>query len=178
MPSQYAQGVGYGGGDGGDSKLRLNDASGTVILTAGGGAGSKTTVQGGVQGPIRVNGASTGGTATVNTSISSGSPGFVYSAGAGTTSGGTTITNADARNGNNGPAGGTCSGDNCAIAGLDGADNGFGFGGGAGGSTSPSAGNNALNGGGGGGGGGTTASIVRNGGSGGAGYLTHTWVRI
>ena len=103
-----------------ESLMGLQDLAGTI----GGGGGSKTTSQSYVQGPMRAVAATTGGSASTNTSVSG--FGFITS---GSTSSGTSISAGSRASGSSGGAGTACSGDNCAVAGASGGASTFASGG-------------------------------------------------
>jgi hypothetical protein len=155
------------------SNTTLSGASTGPIFTLGGGVGGSGT-GGGVQGPLRNNNPSSGGNATLGTSLSTG-----------TTVDGENITtftsgpNSTFNSGGNGVAGVTgtnCGGDNCHVNGGTGGDSYNGnVNGGTAGSPDSTDGGDGLQGSGGGGGG---AENATQGGDGGAGELIYRFLRI
>ena len=166
-------------GDGGDTVLS-GSTTGTIFTLTGGEGGSGTG--GGVQGPLRTNNPSAGGTATINASV--------ITSGTFRESNGATVTFATATTLNDGPVGsynnsgngiagvtGTnCSGDNCHVNGGTGAASYNGnIAGGTPGSPDSTNGGNGSRGSGGGGGG---AENVTQGGDGGTGEIEYRFLRI
>jgi len=151
----------------------LSGASTGAIFSLGGGVGGSAS-GGGVQGPLRNNSPSAGGTATLGSSLSTG-----------TTVDGiniTTFTSGEVgtfNSGGDGVAGtnpGNCGGDNCQITGgVGGASYNGNVSGGAGGVASSSAGGDGSQGSGAGGGG---AQNQTSGGDGGAGEIKYRFLRI
>ena len=166
-------------GNGGNTVLS-GSTTGTIFTLTGGQGGSGTG--GGVQGPLRTNNPSAGGTATINASvITSGT--FRESNGA-TVTFATAVTLDDGpvgsyNNSGNGIAGVTgtnCSGDNCHVNGGTGAASYNGnIAGGTPGSPDSTNGGNGSRGSGGGGGG---AENVTQGGDGGTGEIEYRFLRI
>jgi len=159
-------------GNGGATSIS-GSSSGSLFSLAGGTGGSGTG--GGVQGPLRSNNASAGGSATLSGTVLT----------SGTTLDGLNITSF-----NSGPVGtfnqsgdgvagtnpGNCSGDNCQITGgVGGASYAGNVSGGAGGVASSSAGGNGTRGSGAGGGG---AQGQTSGGTGGAGEVNYRFLRM
>jgi|TARA_R110002073_G_scaffold76448_1_gene185625 hypothetical protein len=148
-------------------------STGLLFSLAGGGGGSASG--GGVQGPLRSNSPSSGGTATLGSSLSSG-----------TTVDGLNITtfnsgpNNTFNSGGAGVAGVTgtnCGGDNCTVAGGNGADSYNGnINGGSGGPNGNTGGSVGTQGSGGGGGGAEPGSS--NGAVGGVGEMVYRFLRI
>ncbi len=151
----------------------LTGASTGAIFSLGGGVGGSAS-GGGVQGPLRSNNNGSGGTATLGSSLSSG-----------TTVDGINITSFNTgevgsfNQGGDGVAGtnpGNCGGDNCQITGgVGGASYNGNVSGGAGGVASSSAGGDGSQGSGAGGGG---AQNQTSGGDGGAGEMKYRFIRI
>ena len=178
-----AKGTGDGynvtAGNGGNTLLS-GSTTGTIFTLTGGVGGSGTG--GGVQGPLRTNNPSTGGTATINASvITSGT--FRESNGA-TVTFITAVTLDDGpvgsyNNAGNGVAGVTgtnCGGDNCHVNGGTGAASYNGnIAGGTPGSPDSTDGGNGSRGSGGGGGG---AENVTQGGNGGTGEIQYRFLRV
>ena len=135
------------------------------LFTLGGGGGA-SAAGGGVQGPLRSNTAGTGGTATISTSLSSGTT----TDGINITSlnGGPTGTFNQGGAGGDGTTNGNCSGDNCSIAGSTGGASYNGNVAGGGASTAGTRGS--------GGGGGNHP--LSGGGAGGAGEINYRFMRI
>jgi len=109
--------------DAGTNTTLSGSTTGSIFTLGAGGGASGTG--GGVQGPLRTNTAGTAGTATIDgTAVTSGifadSDNSVKNV-TSNTSGPTTTFN-DSGNGAAGDNNGNCSGDNCQIAGSDGAD--------------------------------------------------------
>jgi len=178
-----AKGTGDGynvtAGNGGNTLLS-GSTTGTIFTLTGGVGGSGTG--GGVQGPLRTNNPSAGGTATINASvITSGT--FRESNGA-TVTFITAVTLDDGpvgsyNNAGNGVAGVTgtnCGGDNCHVNGGTGAASYNGnIAGGTPGSPDSTDGGNGSRGSGGGGGG---AENVTQGGNGGTGEIQYRFLRV
>jgi hypothetical protein len=178
-----AKGTGDGynvtAGNGGNT-LVSGSTTGTIFTLTGGVGGSGTG--GGVQGPLRTNNPSAGGTATINASvITSGT--FRESNGA-TVTFITAVTLDDGpvgsyNNAGNGVAGVTgtnCGGDNCHVNGGTGAASYNGnIAGGTPGSPDSTDGGNGSRGSGGGGGG---AENVTQGGNGGTGEIQYRFLRV
>ena len=164
----------------GGNTLLSGSTTGTIFTLTGGVGGSGTG--GGVQGPLRTNNPSTGGTATINASvITSGT--FRESNGA-TVTFITAVTLDDGpvgsyNNAGNGVAGVTgtnCGGDNCHVNGGTGAASYNGnIAGGTPGSPDSTDGGNGSRGSGGGGGG---AENVTQGGNGGTGEIQYRFLRV
>ena len=166
-------------GNGGTTSLS-GSTTGTIFNLTGGQGGSGTG--GGVQGPLRTNNPSAGGTATVSASVlTSGT--FRESNGATVTFATTTTlddgpvgTYNNAGNGVAGVTGSNCSGDNCHISGGTGAASYNGnIAGGTAGFPDSTPGGPGTRGSGGGGGG---AENQTNGGDGGAGEIRYRFLRI
>jgi len=109
--------------DAGTNTTLSGSTTGSIFTLGAGGGASGTG--GGVQGPLRTNTAGTAGTATIDgTAVTSGifadSDNSVKNV-TSNTSGPTTTFN-DSGNGAAGDNNGNCNGDNCQIAGSDGAD--------------------------------------------------------
>ena len=166
-------------GNGGTTALS-GSSTGTIFSLTGGVGGSGTG--GGVQGPLRSNNPSSGGTATITaTVLTSGT--FKEANGASVTFG-TAVTLDDgpvgsynnAGNGVAGVTGSNCSGDNCHVNGGTGATSYNGnIAGGTPGSPDSTNGGDGTRGSGGGGGG---AENVTQGGDGGAGEIEYRFLRI
>ena len=162
----------------------LTSAAAGSIFTLGAGGGSQGT-GGGVQGPLRTNTRGAAGTATVGTSLTSGT--FRDSDGVtknlSTLTGVPTSTFNDSGNGAQGDLSGSgnCGGDNCRINGFDGGDSFDGnVAGGTGGSSS-GAGTNGGQGTRGSGGGGGAAQVnagSTNGGVGGDGEIVYRFIKV
>ena len=166
----------YNGSSGPGGDTTLSGATTGPLFTLGGG-GAASVSGGGVQGPLRTNTASSGGTRS----------GFASLITSGTTVDGLDITsfNSGPRNTFNqqgdGTAGvnpGNCSGDNCTIGGGDGGDSFAGSSntGGTGGANGNTAGTAGTRGAGGGGGGTEPGSSA--GGAGGAGEIVLRYLRM
>lgn len=166
----------YSGSSGAGGSTTLSGSTTGALFTLGGG-GAASVSGGGVQGPLRTNTASTGGTRS----------GFGTSLSSGTTVDGlniTTFTSGPVGSFNqqgDGAAGenpGNCGGDNCTIGGGDGGDpyNGSLTTGGTGGANGNTAGTAGTRGGGGGGGG--TEPGSSEGAAGGAGEIIYRFMRI
>jgi hypothetical protein len=166
----------YSGNSGTGGNTTLSGSSSGSIFTLGGG-GAASVSGGGVQGPLRSNSASTGGTRS----------GFATPRSSGTTVDGLNITSFQSGprgafnqqgNGDAGANPGNCSGDNCTIGGGDGGDpyGGSVTTGGTGGANGNTAGTAGTQGGGGGGGGTEPGSSA--GGAGGAGEFIFRFMRI
>ena len=166
----------YSGSSGPGGDTTLSGATTGPLFTLGGG-GAASVSGGGVQGPLRTNTASTGGTRS----------GFASLITSGTTVDGLDITsfNSGPRNTFNqqgdGTAGanpGNCGGDNCTIGGGDGGDSFAGSSntGGTGGANGTIAGTAGTRGAGGGGGGTEPGSSA--GGAGGAGEIVLRYLRM
>ena len=166
----------YSGTSGAGGNTTVTGSTTGPLLTLNGG-GSASVSGGGVQGPLRSNSASTGGSlGTLATRLTSG-----------TTTDGlniTTFNSGPANSFNSAGAGvagtnpGNCGGDNCTIGGgVGGASyNGFAGTGGTSGSNGSTAGGDGSRGGGGGGGG--TEPGSSSGGDGGAGEVNYRFMRI
>lgn len=161
-------------GPGGDTSIS-GSSSGALFALGGGGAVSVSG--GGVQGPLRTNNPSTGGSRTITATPRS----------TGTTVDGLNITSFQSGprgafnqqgDGTAGTNPGNCSGDNCTIGGGDGGDpyGGSVTTGGTGGANGNTAGTAGTQGGGGGGGGTEPGSSA--GGAGGDGELIFRFLRI
>ena len=161
-------------GPGGDTSIS-GSSSGALFALGGGGAVSVSG--GGVQGPLRTNNPSTGGSRTITATPRS----------TGTTVDGLNITSFQSGprgafnqqgDGTAGANPGNCSGDNCTIGGGDGGDpyGGSVTTGGTGGANGNTAGTAGTQGGGGGGGG--TEPGSSQGGAGGDGELIFRFLRI
>ena len=161
----------------------LSGSSTGSIFSLGGGGGA-SGINGDVAGPLRTNTAGSAGSATVSTSVSSGT--FVNASNVGvnlsTLTSGPTGTFNDSGNGAAGGNNGNCSGDNCRIGGSTGGasynDN---VSGGSGGSSAGSgtAGGAGTRGSGGGGGSAQIPSIgSTDGGNGGAGEIKFRYIRV
>ena len=166
----------YSGSSGNGGDTTLSGSSTGALFTLGGG-GAASVSGGGVQGPLRSNTASTGGTRS----------GFGTALSSGTTVDGLNITSFQSGprgsfnqqgDGTAGANPGNCSGDNCTIGGGDGGDpyNGSLTTGGTGGANGNTAGTAGTQGGGGGGGG--TEPGSSSGAAGGAGELIYRFLRI
>lgn len=164
----------YSGSSGAGGTTSISGASTNAVFSLGGG-GPSSVSGGGVQGPLRNNNPSTGGTATLGSSLSSG-----------TTVDGLNITtfnsgpNSTFNSGGDGVAGGNpgnCGGDNCTIGGGDGGDsyNGNIQGGSGAPNGSSSAGAAGI---GAGGGGGGTEPGSSSGSAGGVGEIVYRFLRI
>ena len=169
-----AGGGGYSGSSGAGGTTSVSGTSTNAVFSLGGG-GPSSVSGGGVQGPLRNNNPSTGGTATLGSSLSSG-----------TTVDGLNITtfnsgpNSTFNSGGGGAIGGNpgnCSGDNCTIGGGDGGDsyNGNIQGGSGAPNGSSSAGSAGI---GAGGGGGGTEPGSSSGSAGGVGEIVYRFLRI
>ena len=160
----------------------LSGSSTGSIFSLGGGGGA-SGINGDVAGPLRTNTAGSAGSATVSTSVSSGT--FVNASNVGvnlsTLTSGPTGTFNDSGNGAAGGNNGNCSGDNCRIGGSTGGASYDGnVSGGSGGSSAGSgtAGGAGTRGSGGGGGSAQIPSIgSTNGGNGGAGEIKFRFIR-
>ena len=160
----------------------LSGSSTGSIFSLGGGGGA-SGINGDVAGPFRTNTAGSAGSATVSTSVSSGT--FVNASNVGvnlsTLTSGPTGTFNDSGNGAAGGNNGNCSGDNCRIGGSTGGASYDGnVSGGSGGSSAGSgtAGGAGTRGSGGGGGSAQIPSIgSTNGGNGGAGEIKFRFIR-
>ena len=166
----------YSGSSGTGGSTTLSGATTGPIFTLGGGAAASVS-GGGVQGPLRTNNASTGGTRS----------GFATAITSGTTVDGLDITSftGGPRGTFNQPGDGTaganpgnCGGDNCTIGGGDGGDSFAGSSntGGTGGANGNTAGTAGTRGAGGGGGGTEPGSSA--GGAGGAGEIVFRYLRL
>jgi len=164
----------YSGSSGAGGTTSISGASTNAVFSLGGG-GPSSVSGGGVQGPLRNNNPSTGGTATLGSSLSSG-----------TTVDGLNITtfnsgpNSTFNSGGDGVEGGNpgnCGGDNCTIGGGDGGDsyNGNIQGGSGAPNGSSSAGAAGI---GAGGGGGGTEPGSSSGSAGGVGEIVYRFLRI
>ena len=159
-------------GNGGTTSIS-GSSTGSLFSLAGGTGGSGTG--GGVQGPLRSNNASVGGSATLSGTVLT----------SGTTLDGLNITSFNSgpvgtfNQSGNGVAGtnpGNCGGDNCQITGgVGGASYAGNVSGGAGGVASSSVGGNGTRGSGAGGGG---AQGRTDGGTGGAGEVNYRFLRM
>ena len=168
-------------GNGGTTSLSGNSTGSIFSLAVGtGGSG----LNGGVQGPLRQNNASSAGIATVyKSALTTSSLSFKESNGATVTIGtavtlddGPTSTFNQSGNGVAGTNPGNCSGDNCQITGgVGGASYSGVISGGSGGVASSSAGGAGSRGSGGGGGG---AQNVTGGGAGGGGEIYYRFLRL
>ena len=165
---------------GGTTSLSGSSTGSIFSLEGGGGASG---INGDVAGPFRTNTAGSAGSATVSTSVSSGT--FVNASNVGvnlsTLTSGPTGTFNDSGNGAAGGNNGNCSGDNCRIGGSTGGASYDGnVSGGSGGSSAGSgtAGGAGTRGSGGGGGSAQIPSIgSTNGGNGGAGEIKFRFIR-
>ena len=161
----------------------LSGSSTGSIFSLGGGGGA-SGINGDVAGPLRTNTAGSAGSATVSTSVSSGT--FVNASNVGvnlsTLTSGPTGTFNDSGNGAAGGNNGNCSGDNCRIGGSTGGASYDGnVSGGSGGSSAGSgtAGGAGTRGSGGGGGSAQIPSIgATDGGNGGAGEIKFRYIRV
>ena len=161
----------------------LSGSSTGSIFSLGGGGGA-SGINGDVAGPFRTNTAGSAGSATVSTSVSSGT--FVNASNVGvnlsTLTSGPTGTFNDSGNGAAGGNNGNCSGDNCRIGGsTGGASYNGNVSGGSGGSSAGSgtAGGAGTRGSGGGGGSAQIPSIgSTDGGNGGAGEIKFRYIRV
>ena len=161
----------------------LSGSSTGSIFSLGGGGGA-SGINGDVAGPFRTNTAGSAGSATVSTSVSSGT--FVNASNVGvnlsTLTSGPTGTFNDSGNGAAGGNNGNCSGDNCRIGGsTGGACYDGNVSGGSGGSSAGSgtAGGVGTRGSGGGGGSAQIPSIgSTDGGNGGAGEIKFRYIRV
>ena len=161
----------------------LSGSSTGSIFSLGGGGGA-SGINGDVAGPLRTNTAGSAGSATVSTSVSSGT--FVNASNVGvnlsTLTSGPTGTFNDSGNGAAGGNNGNCSGDNCRIGGsTGGASYNGNVSGGSGGSSAGSgtAGGAGTRGSGGGGGSAQIPSIgSTDGGNGGAGEIKFRYIRV
>ena len=173
----------YSGNSGAGGNTSISGSVSGALFTLQGGQPASVS-GGGVQGPLRSNTASTGGTLTIDaskrlatfsttdglTQASTGSSGFT---------GGQTQSFNDAGAGAAGANPGNCGGDNCTIGGGDGGDS-YGSGGnnisgGTGGPNGNTSGTAGTQGSGGGGGGTEPGSSA--GGAGGAGEITYRFLR-
>ena len=166
----------YSGSSGTGGSTTLSGATTGPIFTLGGGAAASVS-GGGVQGPLRTNNASTGGTRS----------GFATAITSGTTIDGLDITSFTGGprgtfnqqgDGTAGQNPGNCGGDNCSIGGGDGGDSFAGSSntGGIGGANGNTAGTAGTRGAGGGGGGTEPGSSA--GGAGGAGEIVFRYLRL
>ena len=166
----------YSGNSGTGGNTSISGTSTGPIFTLGGG-GAVSVSGGGVQGPLRTNNTSTGGTRS----------GFATPRSSGTTVDGLDITSFQSGprgvfnqqgDGSGGDNPGNCSGDNCTIGGGDGGDpyGGSVTTGGIGGANGNTAGTAGTRGGGGGGGGTEPGSSL--GGAGGDGEISYRFLRI
>ena len=161
----------------------LSGSSTGSIFSLGGGGGA-SGINGDVAGPFRTNTAGSAGSATVSTSVRSGT--FVNASNVGvnlsTLTSGPTGTFNDSGNGAAGGNNGNCSGDNCRIGGSTGGASYDGnVSGGSGGSSAGSgtAGGAGTRGSGGGGGSAQIPSIgATDGGNGGAGEIKFRYIRV
>ena len=171
-------------GDGGNTVLS-GATTGSIFTLTGGDGGSG--VNGGVQGPLRTNNASVGGSATINaTPLTSGS--FRESDGTSVTFNTATTLNQgpvgtfnQSGNGTAGTNPGNCSGDNCQISGGVGGSSYAGniSGGSAGGPPGSAAGGSGSRGSGAGGGGAQVpGGFSTAGGTGGAGEIRYRFLRV
>ena len=151
----------------------LSGSSTGSIFSLGGGSGGSGT-GGGVQGPLRSNNPSSGGTATLGTSLSSGTT--VDGLNITSFTGGPDSTFNAGGNGVAGVTGSNCGGDNCHVnGGAGGASYDGNVAGGTPGVPDSTPGGNGTTGSGGGGGG---AENQTAGGDGGAGELQYRFLRI
>ena len=176
-------GDGYNSTAGSGGTTALSGSSSSSIFSLTGGSGG-SGLNGGVQGPLRQNNASSAGTATVyKSSLTTSSLSFKESNGATVTIGtavtlddGPTSTFDQSGNGVAGTNPGNCSGDNCQITGgVGGASYSGVISGGSGGVASSSAGGAGSRGSGGGGGG---AQNTTGGGAGGGGEIYYRFLRL
>ncbi len=172
---------------GGTTSLSGSSTGSIFSLTGGGGASG---INGDVAGPLRTNIAGSAGSATVSTSVSSGT--FVNASNVGvnlsTLTSGPTGTFNDSGNGVAGGNAGNCSGDNCRISGSSGAASYDGnVSGGSGGSSSGNGTKGSAGTRGSGGGGGAAqvtfpasqgSSGSTDGGNGGAGEIKFRYIRV
>ena len=175
--------VGSAGGKSTGSAYNTTAGSGTLtsltgastgdIFSLAGGAGGAGT-GGGVQGPLRANNPSSGGTATLGTSLSTGTT--VDGVNITTFTGGPNSTFNSGGDGVAGVQGTNCGGDNCHVdGGVGGASYNGNVNGGTAGSPDSTPGGDGLQGSGGGGGG---AENQTEGGDGGAGEMKYRFIRI